>query len=182
MKRRAVFLDRDGVINRTVFWQGKMRAPATLADFNYFDGVLEAIQSLSAQNFLLIVVTNQPDVKRGWQTREVVEQMNQKVKDDLKVDAIRVCYHDEGDHCDCRKPKPGMLLAAAQEWNIDLSTSFLVGDRYSDIAAGNSAGCQSILVGEGDPTEIKHPQSIPVAQVSSLRSAAEWILKNVRSV
>jgi D-glycero-D-manno-heptose 1,7-bisphosphate phosphatase len=179
MKRKAVFLDRDGVINRTIFWQGKWRAPLQLSDFEYFEGVKSAVQKLKDQNFLIIVVTNQPDVARGWQTRAMVETLNQKVKDDLAVDAIEVCYHVAEDACACRKPRPGMLITAAHTWNIDLAQSFLIGDRYSDIAAGISAGCSAILIGEGDASEKNFRQCTPAFRASALLEAAEWILHEV---
>lgn len=173
--KRAVFLDRDGVINQTIFRDGKPRAPDHLEDFHFFPGVTEAVCDLKQAGFLIIVVTNQPDVARGWQKREVVEAMNQKVMNELGVDAIQVCYHVEKDQCLCRKPKPGMLTEAAGEWEIDCKRSFMVGDRFGDIEAGVAAGCAgTVLVGPGD---IQGPSPEPSARVASLREAADWILK-----
>lgn len=176
-KRRAVFIDRDGVINRTHFRDGKPRAPSTLEDFEYLPGVEEAIRTLREAGFLTIVVTNQPDVARGWQSRDVVEAMNRKVLDELQVDAVEVCYHDNIDDCLCRKPRPGMLTRSAESWEIDLGRSFMVGDRMSDIAAGSAAGCVSILV---EPSDADRDAPEPAARVSSLLEAARWILARTR--
>lgn len=172
-KRKAVFLDRDGVINRVFMRDGKPRAPSLVEDFEFYPGVPEAIEQLRNAGFLLVVVTNQPDVARGWQKLEVVEQMNQIVLDRLGVHDIRVCYHVNEDGCLCRKPSPGMLVSAAEEWSIDLSGSFMVGDRYSDIVAGRGAGCRTVLVGEGDAEEAVTPDY----QVESLLAAAAVIVE-----
>ncbi|MBC7690659.1 MAG: HAD family hydrolase [Methylotenera sp.] len=171
---KAVFLDRDGVINRMYFSRGKPRAPYCLADLDYFPGVKEATRDLKAAGFLLVVVTNQPDVSRGWATRESVEMINAAVTRTLGIDEVQVCYHDIPDRCECRKPKPGMLLQAAKDLGIDLMSSYMVGDRYSDMAAGAAAGCTPILVGPGDPGENPTPE--PAARVSSLLEATRWIL------
>jgi D-glycero-D-manno-heptose 1,7-bisphosphate phosphatase len=151
---KAVFLDRDGVINHTVFRDGKVRAPHHVEDFHFFSGVAEAIALLKKAGYLTLVVTNQPDVARGWQTKFNVEAMNLKVKDELLVDDLLVCYHVDEDQCDCRKPKPGMLLAAAKKWSIHLETSYMIGDRAGDIAAGKNAGCATVLIGPGDEANI----------------------------
>jgi D-glycero-D-manno-heptose 1,7-bisphosphate phosphatase len=94
----------------------------------------------------LIVVTNQPDVARGTQTREGVETLNDRVRNELPVEAVLTCYHDDIDNCDCRKPKPGLLLQAAVRWHINLDKSFMVGDRWSDVKAGQVSGCSTILI------------------------------------
>lgn len=172
-RRKAVFLDRDGVINDTVFRDGKPRSPDHVNHFHFLPGVQEAAARLRGAGFLLVVVTNQPDVARGWLKRENVLAMNQKVFDVLRVDAVKACFHDNADHCVCRKPKPGMLLEAARELDIDLRQSFMVGDRFSDVEAGAAAGCRTILVGEGD--QVASPRK-PDARVASLLEAAEWIL------
>jgi D-glycero-D-manno-heptose 1,7-bisphosphate phosphatase len=194
-KRRAIFLDRDGVINPlTGFRDGKPRAPDTLADFRYLPGVKESAQRLRDAGFLLVIVTNQPDVARGWQKRTVVEAMNAKAKADLAIDGVEVCYHDEPDRCECRKPNPGMLLRAAKQWNIDLPRSFMIGDRESDVKAGCAAGCSAILVTGGrkgahdssdsDNTVPRGP--VPSGMVSyfarDLADAANWILAHRSTV
>lgn len=143
---RAVFLDRDGVINRVFVRNGKPFSPQGLADFELLPGVREAVQALRDAGFRVIVATNQPDVGAGRQTRAVVEAMHARLRAELPVDDIKVCYHTDADGCTCRKPKPGMLLDAAKEWNIDLASSVMVGDRWRDVEAGKAAGCRTILV------------------------------------
>lgn len=148
--KKAIFLDRDGVINKLVIRNGKAQAPYTLLEFDLYPGVEEAFQIISESDYLAIVVTNQPDVARGWVSHESVEMINNKILEMLPIDDIKVCFHTNSDQCLCRKPMPGMLLEAAKEWEIDLKNSFMIGDRYGDITAGVKAGCKTILVGAGD--------------------------------
>lgn len=171
--KKAVFLDRDGVINKTIIKMGKPRAPYTLDEFAYVEGVQEAVTLLKEHGFVLVVVTNQPDVARGWVSREQVDLVNDLVMKELKVDALKSCFHTEKDQCQCRKPRPGMLLEAASELDVDLSKSFMVGDRSSDIKAGQAVGCISILVGEGeaDTGELK-----PDYRCENLLQASKWLL------
>ncbi|MDD4974651.1 MAG: HAD family hydrolase [Bacteriovorax sp.] len=171
--KKAIFLDRDGVINKLVMTNGKGRAPYTLEDFDLFPGVEEACRKLKDSNFLTIVVTNQPDVARGWVERASVELINNKIRELLPIDDIKICFHTNIDNCLCRKPAPGMLLEAALDWEINLKESFMIGDRYGDIAAGVSAGCRTILVGPGD-TQGSYPD--PTYKVSSLIEAVLVIL------
>jgi D-glycero-D-manno-heptose 1,7-bisphosphate phosphatase len=147
---RAVFLDRDGVINNTLFKMGKMRAPYSLDEFSFIGGVPEAVKLLKQKGFVLIVVTNQPDVARGWVSRDQVDVVNGFIMQELELDDLFACFHTEKDDCQCRKPRPGMILSAERKWNVDLAKSFMVGDRMSDVEAGLSAGCKTILVGEGE--------------------------------
>lgn len=144
--RRAVFLDRDGVINRAIVRDGKPYPPASLAELEILPGVNEALQKLHDANYLLIVVTNQPDVARGFAKREDIEQINTFLSSQLPIDDFKTCYHDNGDKCICRKPLPGALFEAAKKHNIDLSKSFMVGDRWRDIEAGASAGCKTFFI------------------------------------
>ncbi len=170
-KNKAVFLDRDGVINQTIFKMGKPRAPYTLEEFSFCPGVPEAISFLKDEGFLLVVVTNQPDVARGWVTREAVDLVNSYVSEYLNLPDIRSCFHTENDKCQCRKPRPGMLLEAAKDHNIDLSESFMVGDRISDVEAGKSAGCRTILISDNDSEGAK-----PDFVTPSLLLASSWIV------
>jgi D-glycero-D-manno-heptose 1,7-bisphosphate phosphatase len=150
--RRAVFLDRDGVINRPLIRDGKPYPPRSLAEFELLPGVDKACQMLKEAGFWLIVTTNQPDVGRGTLQREAVEQMHAAVLKQVPIDRVMVCYHGGekvGDPCDCRKPRPGMLLNAAKELRIDLARSFMVGDRWRDIECGARAGCQTIFIDWG---------------------------------
>jgi D-glycero-D-manno-heptose 1,7-bisphosphate phosphatase len=144
--RRAVFLDRDGVINRAIIRDGMPFPPASLDELKILPGVLEALQKLHDCNYLLIVVTNQPDVARGKVKKVDVEKVNAHLFSMLPLDDIKTCYHDNGDGCLCRKPLPGALIEAAKERDIDLSKSFMVGDRWRDIEAGQTAGCKTFFI------------------------------------
>jgi D-glycero-D-manno-heptose 1,7-bisphosphate phosphatase len=170
---RCVFLDRDGVINASVERDGRLVAPTSLADFQIFSDADTAIGSLREAGFLVIVVTNQPDVATGRTKRETVEAMHAVVRDRLAVDDIEVCYHVDGDRCSCRKTKPGMLLDAARRHDIDLANSYLVGDRWRDIAAGRAAGCFTIMVAGGEDDG----ETIPDAVTDSLAGAARLVLE-----
>lgn len=172
--RRAVFLDRDGVLNRVVMRDGKPHPPASAEDLEILPGVSDALHKLRDAGFLLIVITNQPDVARGTQTREVVEAMNAQLVSELAIDEVLTCYHD-GDDCDCRKPKPGAILDAARRHGIALDQSFMAGDRWRDIEAGQRAGCRCLFVDNGYREQ---QPAAPYVRVSSLAAAADWILEN----
>ena len=171
--RRAVFLDRDGVINRAVVRDGKPYPPANRAEMEILPGVAQALQQLRDAGYLLIVVTNQPDVARGTTTRAAVEEINAGLARELPLDEFRTCYHDGGDGCDCRKPLPGALLAAAHEHAIDMAASYMVGDRWRDIEAGQRAGCRAIFLDYGYAE--KQPETVDY-RVRSLAEAAHIIL------
>ena len=172
-RRRAVFLDRDGVLNAsTVGRDGIPQPPASVDHFVLMPGVDDACRELQALGFLLIVVSNQPDVARGTQRREAVETINRRLREMVPLDDIRVCYHDDGDDCSCRKPQPGMLLAAARDWDIDLAASYMVGDRWRDIEAGARAGCVTVLINNGFGVAIS---SEPAVRADSLSTATRWI-------
>jgi D-glycero-D-manno-heptose 1,7-bisphosphate phosphatase len=149
MVRRAVFLDRDGVINANVERDGRAVAPTTLADFRLLPGAAESVRRLKQADFVTIVVTNQPDVATGRTPRDVVEAMHSRIRASMPIDDIKACYHTDDDHCSCRKPKPGLILEAARDRNIDTSRSYVVGDRWRDMEAGRQAGCKTILVQDG---------------------------------
>jgi D-glycero-D-manno-heptose 1,7-bisphosphate phosphatase len=171
--RRAVFLDRDGVINRAVVRDGKPYPPANLAEMEILPGVSDAMTALHSEYWLLIVVTNQPDVARGTKLASEVESINQYLQRVLPIDEFRTCYHDSGDGCYCRKPLPGALLAAAKTHDIDLSASYMVGDRWRDTEAGERAGCQTIFIDYGYSE--KQPKNVGF-RVKSLAEAATIIL------
>jgi D-glycero-D-manno-heptose 1,7-bisphosphate phosphatase len=136
--------------------------------------VASSLHDLKAHGFALFVITNQPDVSRGTQTRDAVEAIHRELASSLPIDDIFVCYHDDADHCACRKPNPGMLLEAQRKHNIDLSRSFVIGDRWRDIDAGHAAGCKTVLIDYG--YRERKPARPPEATVRSLREAADWIL------
>ena len=171
--RRAVFLDRDGVLNRAFVREGKPYPPGAVEDLELLPGVKQALQRLRSAGFVNVVVTNQPDVATGVQRREVVEEINARLAGELALDAIKVCYHRDSDRCGCRKPKPGMLLEAARELALDLSRSFMVGDRWRDVGAGHAAGCRAYFVDCGYAERTPEP---PFVTVKSLSEAVDQIL------
>ncbi len=172
---RAVFLDRDGTLTRSLFRQGKPVAPATLEEFELLPGVADAVRRLDVAGFLLIVVTNQPDVATGATRRESVEEMNSRLREWLPLDDVKVCYHRDSDECVCRKPKPGMLLDSASEWGVDLNQSWMVGDRWRDVSVGKAAGCRTIFI-DGSYGECL--PDAPDFTVDKFCEAVEVILKN----
>jgi D-glycero-D-manno-heptose 1,7-bisphosphate phosphatase len=145
-KGRGVFFDRDGVLNRAIVRAGKPYPPSSLAEMELEAEAAETASALRKLGLTLLVVTNQPDVARGTQQKERVEEINAYLRQTLRLDAVYTCYHDSGDGCQCRKPLPGMLQQGATEWQLDLPRSFLIGDRFKDIEAGLNAGCTTILL------------------------------------
>jgi D-glycero-D-manno-heptose 1,7-bisphosphate phosphatase len=145
-KSPAVFLDRDGVINAVSIKHGKSYPPEAVDSCVILPGVKESLLELKKAGFQLVVVTNQPDVARGTTSISIIERIHDMLRQELPLDAIYVCYHDNSDNCACRKPKPGMLLKAAVDKHIDLNTSFMVGDRWKDIAAGKAAGVKTVWI------------------------------------
>ena len=174
MSSRAVFLDRDGVLNRAVLRDNKPHPPSSVRELEILPGVAEVLLGLKAAGFLLIVVSNQPDVSRGTVTMGTVESINQALAAALPIDEFRTCYHDTSACCHCRKPKPGMLLDAAGKWDIDLSRSYMVGDRWRDTEAGRAAGCGTLFIDYG--YDEKQPEQVDY-RVTSLREAAKIILE-----
>ena len=174
MSSKAVFLDRDGVINQAIIKKGKPYPPNSLSELKIISGVQEALQNLKAAGFLLIIITNQPDVARGITNKSTVEKINNNLKQNLLLDDIFICYHDDQDKCNCRKPLPGLILQAANKYDIDLNTSFMVGDRWRDVKAGQKAGCKTIWVSAGY-NEQKLKLS-PDFEVKSLKEGSDLIL------
>jgi len=174
-RKRAVFLDRDGVLNNAVIRNGKPYPPAGLNEVHIMPGVREGLAALKDAGFLLIVVTNQPDVARGRVTLASVEEINSHLKEELPLDDFKTCYHDNADNCDCRKPKPGNILRAADEYQIDLKKSFMIGDRWSDVEAGRRAGCRTIFIDSGYTEQA--PEA-PDYEASNFTRAVEVILQS----
>jgi D-glycero-D-manno-heptose 1,7-bisphosphate phosphatase len=166
--KRAVFLDRDGVINRAYVTDGVSIPPRTLLEVEILDGVVESIAMLKAAKFEIVVVTNQPDVARGVTTKEFVESVHLYLGTKLDIQEFYTCFHDNNDDCECRKPKDGLLRKAARELGIDLSRSYLVGDRWRDIGAGQTAGCRCYFI---DYSYAEPPPEMPFTRVFSLAEA-----------
>lgn len=177
--RPAVFLDRDGVINRAVVRAGQPYPPASADEFVLLDGVEEACHLLKLAGFLLVVVTNQPDVGRGTQSIQAVEEMHAAMCVALPIDRVEVCYDpDDATASSRRKPKPGMLLDAARELNIDLSRSIMIGDRWRDINCGNAAGCMTVFIDYGYEEKLRVE---PDLRAASLIDAATLIVAGARA-
>jgi D-glycero-D-manno-heptose 1,7-bisphosphate phosphatase len=178
VKRRAVFLDRDGVLNHPLVRNGRPYPPSCVADFKLYDDVAEGCGRLKAAEFLLVVVTNQPDVGRGTQTRAAVEAMHRELMAALPMlDRIEVCYHagcERGEPCACRKPETGMLLSAAAALRIDLRRSYLIGDRWRDIDCARAAGCGAILIDRGYHEQLREK---PDAIVADFTAAVDLIVQ-----
>lgn len=175
MNGTAVFLDRDGVINQSVVREGKPYPPANISQLVIIPGVAEALSKLHDAGFLLIVVTNQPDVSRGTVSMDTVEEINAALAKELPIDEFRTCYHDSGDGCACRKPRPGMLTDAAETYGLILKDCHMVGDRWRDIEAGQQAGCKTYFIDYG--YDEKQPESCD-HRVGSLLEATNIILAN----
>jgi D-glycero-D-manno-heptose 1,7-bisphosphate phosphatase len=181
MMRPAVFLDRDGVLNATLFNdRGLPIPPRSESELRIPDEVPVACAELRAAGFALICVTNQPDIARGTVERSVVDGINDRVSVACGLDAVFVCPHDDSDGCDCRKPRPGLIFDGATTLNIDMPESFLVGDRYRDIEAGKAAGLRSVLLDFGYPE--RAPRCPPDFRAKTLMEAAEWILRQSNRV
>ena len=170
---RAVFLDRDGVINRSTVKAGKPYAPRRLSEFRLLPGVPQAVADLKAAGFLVIVVTNQPDVGHGLIARQTLDAMHARLRAKVAVDGIMVCPHKQDAGCTCRKPKPGLIRKAMRQYGIEPSLSYMVGDRGSDVVAGHAAGLYTILIDRGYAETIT---SAPEFAARSLRKAAMHII------
>jgi D-glycero-D-manno-heptose 1,7-bisphosphate phosphatase len=170
--RPAVFLDRDGVLNEAFVQGGVPTPPRSLEEFRVLPGVAQACADLRQAGFVLVVVTNQPDVARGKLTSADVGRMHERLRSLVPLDEICVCPHDDSDGCSCRKPQPGMLLDAAERLNLDVARSASVGDRWRDIEAARRAGVKAIYV------ERHYDEPAPVGAhvaVADLAEAAAWI-------
>lgn len=171
--RRAVFLDRDGVLVEPEFRDGRSYAVRRLEDFRIYDGAADAVRALDAAGWSVVVATNQPDIANGLVAPSTVEAMHERLRQAMPLAAVETCPHAQDAGCDCRKPRPGMLTRAAARLGLDLSASFMVGDRASDIEAGAAAGCRTVFVDRGydPPTRVR-----PDCRVDGIAAAVRWIL------
>ena len=168
----AVFLDRDGVLNRPVLRHGRPHPPESVQDLAIYPDTESSLRRLKDAGYALVVVTNQPDVARGLQRAQVVHQINRKLCEQIEVTAVYVCFHDDADGCRCRKPAPGLLLDAAHDLGLDLRRSFMVGDRWRDVEAGRRAGCRTVYIDRqySEPS----PENADFV-TTSLAEAVSWI-------
>jgi D-glycero-D-manno-heptose 1,7-bisphosphate phosphatase len=171
--RRAVFLDRDGVLNEIVERDARPGSPRTLAELRLVDD-LHSVEHLRDAGLLVFMITNQPDVARGHVTMDLLEAMLTEIRRSAPIDDYRICPHEDADGCACRKPRPGMILDLAQHWHVDLLRSFVIGDMWRDVEAARSAGCMPVL--------IRRPYNEGVevsAEAQSLAEAVEMVLTSV---
>lgn len=173
---RGVLLDRDGVINSSIIKNRKPHSPTNLDEFSFLPDVIESIDRLSKARLIVVVITNQPDISKGIITHEDLFLMNKEIKKLTRVDEIYTCIHLEEHECDCRKPKTGMLKRAAIDFDLDLKRSYLVGDRWRDIEAGQAAGCKCFFI-DYEYAEMK--PKMPYTRVTSLREVTNLILKEI---
>jgi D-glycero-D-manno-heptose 1,7-bisphosphate phosphatase len=170
--RPAVFLDRDGVLNRPLVRDGRPYPPLSVEQLEMYPEAATACQRLHALGFVLVVVTNQPDVARGQLDANVVDAIHRELRSRVQLDGLYVCRHDDADGCGCRKPAPGLLTAAAVDLGLDLDRSVMVGDRWRDVEAGRRAGCRTVHIDRGYR---ESPPEGADAVTSSLAEAVRWI-------
>ena len=172
--RPAVFLDRDGVLNGLVTRNDRLVSPRSIDQFHLLPDVPDAVARLKNHGLLIVVVTNQPDIARGWMSLEELETIHAHLRSAVLVDAIYTCCHDDADNCSCRKPKPGLLIQASREMEIDLSRSYMIGDSGKDIDAGQRAGCKTFLI--QDPSVCSEIFADVI--VTSLQAAVDLIARD----
>jgi len=174
--RPAVFLDRDGTLNAAVVRDGKPYPPATVAELTLLPGVVEGCAQLKAAGFALVVATNQPDVGRGTQSRAAVEAIHARLCALLPIERVEVSYDPGGEEppSPFRKPAPGLLLRAARELGLDLTRSWMVGDRWRDVDCGRNAGCRTVFIDRGyrEPLRARPDFTVP-----GFAAAVDIILK-----
>jgi histidinol-phosphate phosphatase family protein len=175
MAEGAVFLDRDGTMNKDVPYCSRPE------DFHLFPGTAGAVRLLNEHGYKVIVITNQSGIARGYFAEEMLglihqKMLNQLAKENARIDAVYYCPHHPDDNCECRKPKPKMVLQAATEHDIDLKRSFVVGDKPLDVALGRNAGCRTVLI-PSDPADTESEACSPDYIAPDLYKAALWIIK-----
>ena len=183
--RAAVFLDRDGVLNEVRMEGGTASTPRTVAELQILPTAKADLRRLREAGYVLLVVSNQPDVARGDLSLDAVEEINRALRTALPIDAVYVCPHDTRDGCACRKPKPGLIRAGAREWGVDLARSWLIGDRWVDLAAAEAAGIDGLLVERPwswDATSIGGPpEGLAARFTGDLRACVDFILTEAPS-
>ncbi|MFA5859280.1 MAG: HAD-IIIA family hydrolase [Elusimicrobiota bacterium] len=175
MSKKAVFFDRDGVLNKAIIRNGNPQSPKRIEDFCIIDSAKSVVSELKSLGFVTLVVTNQPDITRKIMTWDELNKMNEYLKLNCGIDEVIVCPHDDKDKCGCRKPEPGMILSAAKKWDIDIKESFFIGDLWRDIDAGRNAGCRTILIDYEYNRELK-----PDFRAKNLVDAKNIIIENMK--
>lgn len=176
---RAAFLDRDGVLNRSILIDGVPKPPNSPSEVEILNGALEAVQRLKKHGFVPVVLTNQPDVARGSKTKGEIEAINLHIASILEIEHFYTCFHDDLELCPCRKPAPGLIIQAAAELRLDISRSILVGDRWRDIAAGQAVGCDSYFI---DYSYLEKQPELPFIKVKSLYEAVQIVTGELNGI
>jgi D-glycero-D-manno-heptose 1,7-bisphosphate phosphatase len=174
MPNKAIFLDADGVLNTAIIKNGKPAAPISLAELKIPDEVKPSLDRLKAAGYLLVCVTNKPDIARGLMTQTDVDAIYANIRQALPLDDVFICYVEGSE---CYKPNPGLLLSAKKKYDIELALSYMIGDRWSDVKAGQNAGCKSIWIDRGYLNQTK-PEPPADFTTQSLTDATQWILDN----
>ena len=172
--KRAIFVDRDGILNAAVVRNGLPHPPASLTELRFLPGVRERLKELKELDMVVVCVTNQPDVARRTVSRAAVDEINERVCTEMPLDDLLVCFHDDVDNCACRKPRAGLLLRAASQFGIDLGSSYMIGDRWKDIACGAVAGCTTVFVDYGYSETYKGPE--PTHTTNCAAGALDYVL------
>ena len=174
--KRAVFLDRDGVINRSIVVRGVPTPPTNIQNVEILEGVKEAIELMRGHGLIPIVITNQPDVARGKVSQNRVEKINSFIGSTVNIEEFYTCFHDDLDKCECRKPAPGLIFQASMKLGVDIPNSYLVGDRWKDIEAGQKAGCKTFFI---DYSYSEKRPKKPFQRVSSLLEAVQIMIGEI---
>lgn len=174
MTNKAIFLDADGVLNKAIIKNGKPAAPSSVAELEIPPEVKPSLDRLKAAGYLLICVTNKPEIERGLMTQEDINAIYDKIRYALPLDDVFICYSE---WADCYKPKPGLLLDAAKKYDVDLVQSYMIGDRWRDVGAGQNAGCRTVWIDRGYAE--KKPEPPADYTVHSLSEATQWILADL---
>ena len=174
--KKAVFLDRDGVVNKALVVNGKPYSPRLVEEVEIIPGVAQSVLELNKAGFEIVVITNQPDIARKKITTEIIKEIHDFIKKETGITDFYFCPHDDIDYCQCRKPKAGLITQAASDLKIDLNQSYLVGDRWKDITAGQVAGCKCFFI---DENYSENKPNMPYTQVESLKEATWKILNKI---
>jgi len=172
-ENKCVFLDRDGVLNESLVISGKPYAPTQKSEFKITNGSIDAINKIKKKGFLTIIVTNQPDLVTGKLEKHTLDFFHKKLITLMPIDDIFICAHVDRDKCSCRKPKPGLIFKAASKYNINLSKSYMIGDRWRDVDCAKEAGLRSIFI---DHRYNEKLNNVPDFTIFTIRDAINCIV------